>query len=653
MGYRIQSQIYAKTKPDENKLNEELSTAYGELYFSRSKVIQETRARKTIESAQNNFNTPVSTEMLITSLNLIDLNDPKNILLLINILNTNSAFKNELFDIPVLTEFSNISNLELDINIENISPEILRAELSPKEYNEYQKNKDSWLNDPIHGTENKKKLNSIIETANNHASLLLKISKTQLKEKLLDADFGYNLFARWNVNNIKQIIPASILKDLALRNPGIALGILINPNLRKILLPTLNQAEKSTLLNNAQIASAQNPKHQHYFRVTFDLLSDEKNFLSSLLFSHNPAQSLRTELDALAFLKGDNNSITIKKIESLHTFIEQSGSILSTFADQLPDKASRETTLTEVIHIFKPHIETLIEKYESEVDVTKKAALKHQIDLLFSKPEISDRLNISPQGLLGLYIGDKSADEKKGPKIGLENVLNNKDDIKLFVNQFTKFEDHLAFVIVNTPSLWVQLNPQPSPVISTLMKIGDSIFGGFTDLFKDNTENEKKALADRSPIFAKKLKGEMIAPPIQTTTLASPNANPTIQQPSSIPNSPNVASTTQQQPVIPNSPNVSSTTQQQPIIPNSPNVNSTTQPQTSITASPNISSQTGRPKFRSLINKADIENLNKHSICNLSNKILADSTITENPNISSDVSSTTSCFKPGGNTTIQ
>ncbi len=451
-----------------------LSLAYKELFLSSSRETRVKRAKATFGSAQKNSGAKnITNELLYGSLSYIDLEEPSNFIGLIRIFRINANFRNDFFRKE--NKQSATSNIEYSLS--DISPEFL--EILPKE------------------EKSEGRLNSLFQKTSATAKLNIDSSKEELQKKFhTDKDFAYGFFARLDIS----LMTAEILMDFAKANPGAALGILINPILRPFLLKNLTREDKKCLLDNAINASKQNTKHQHYYRVTFDLLSDD-TLLSSLLFSKNPAESLRTQLNALRTRK--NNTLTNNNTTVLHIFIEESGSILSTFADQLPDRSSRDETLTEVVNIFNENnfIEKLVTKYQSEKDLNKKSRLKHQIDLLFSKPEISSKLNISLDGLKAISpCGD-------GDFNALQQSQNN-NNLKSYISQNYNAErqipDSTAFIIVNDPKLWEQLNPAPS----ILMQVGNFLLGWLFDSLKYNPESEKEKLIKLSPIFEKKLKDQ-------------------------------------------------------------------------------------------------------------------------------------------------
>jgi len=481
-------------------------SAYEELCLPNEREKKKQRAQETIKPAQKGEK--VNSEILIVSLNLIniDFNDPKNILVLINLLNNDRSFKNKLFNIK--SKHQNTSSRPA-IDINNISDDLFKAAFGLIKYNEYIKNKEKWRKDAANQIDIDKTIKDINGNVEQFISKSTKELKKQIGDKLKnDIEFGYNLFARWDIPDGQRALPTKILKKWALLNPGAALGMLINPKLRAKLLSSrgLTEEDQSTLLKKAESISndpIKYPKQQHYKNVTSTLLTKQKpenvtegeKVVASFLSSDDINESLETGKKALYnFLAKDNlTTFSDQKpgTENHVAISKKTGTIISLFTDKFNSNSAKDSAITTLVTELQPNIDTLIRLHSSQTNPTQKAALKHQMDLLFSNPEISKRLDVSEDMLTKLATN----------KTILPNeILTYRHTLKNYtrLTTTTTISDDAAFIIVNKPALWKQLDPaQRHPIRAALNKW----FGWFEDNFK----KKKDKLVQLNPIFGQKI----------------------------------------------------------------------------------------------------------------------------------------------------
>jgi hypothetical protein len=244
---------------------------------------------------------------LYATLGEIDLDDPKNQLILLNLIEHNPSvrdfFLSDIFGNDVDPEKNKEVSLRPDekteISFTDLSDDILRAYLGIAAFDAYKANPKNWMRD-----NSKKVEETLTEIGTSGATFISEMAKVSFLKKLLDIDFAYSFFTRWNIPQETAKLNANALRRIMLSNPGAAFAILNNPLLAKSVKFKLTANDWTILLQNAA-AQITHPKRKHYFRETLSRLpikerNPENIEVAKLLANSPDPAELLLELDILA-----------------------------------------------------------------------------------------------------------------------------------------------------------------------------------------------------------------------------------------------------------------------------------------------------------------------------------------------------------------
>jgi hypothetical protein len=510
--------------PHQNQTaKDQIALSYHESFFASQKK-RNTRAKKSWRAIEKNPSEPnLTSDLFYSAVAEINLDDTENLLILLNAINLNPQLRQVIFrDVLGEKPSTRIPSAKLNITqpdittLDQLSDDVLQARL---------------------GIDWKKlaadKKIAALKAINDGMASLVNLTTAKriqsLKEKFeTDINFAFNFFTRWQIPDSEETLSPEVLLAIALKNPGAALGILFNQKLGPILASVLSKNACIKLLENAETAS-KDKKCQHYIGSTLTQLLNflpnptRKEFIENLdmprwvLNAHEPIGLLKSLI-----LKADRDKSgsNIKDNDFIDRVIDQSISLICAFDEQHSKGKfkSQKYHSKSMIQLMETAVPRLMGKFAKGGTQAQATDLKK----LYNNPKIVRNLNLPVKVLVNLY-----PIKKREEVLNVTN-LSKKEFRSHILNQAT-ISDELAFTIVQRPELWAKLNP--NQYRNPFKRLLNRLFGAFQDEF----EGEKSKLIQKNNIFAQKLNGEEISPPLAPLARrVSPKPAPTTKPASTV-----------------------------------------------------------------------------------------------------------------------